>query len=151
MDGAMEIFAVNNIYDLGGEENIPRVYKFEWNSATETWDSVWSATTDRDGQNTWPALTWGDWDNDGKYEVYEHRVEYDIERNIKIIKNSELYKQAEVWSDILIMELITGKEYIYFFLNFIEKYANDINDDVRPYMKDTWENGYFEWIRQLKG
>ena len=66
-DGAQEVFAVNNMYDLGGNELTPRIYKFEWNGTS--WDSVWSAEAPLTAQNTWPALTWGDWDKDGKYEV----------------------------------------------------------------------------------
>ncbi len=66
-DGAQEIYAVNNMYDLGGNELTPRIYKFEWNGTS--WDSVWSAEAPLTAQNTWPALTWGDWDKDGKYEV----------------------------------------------------------------------------------
>ncbi|MCB0730527.1 MAG: T9SS type A sorting domain-containing protein [Ignavibacteriae bacterium] len=68
-DGNVEVFAVNNMYDLGGAELVPRVYKFEWNPVSETWDSVWSAETDLTSQNTWPAMTTGDWDGDGKFEV----------------------------------------------------------------------------------
>ncbi len=66
-DGAQEVYAVNNMYDLGGNELTPRIYKFEWNGSS--WDSVWSAEAPLTAQNTWPALTWGDWDKDGKYEV----------------------------------------------------------------------------------
>ncbi|MBI2417216.1 MAG: FG-GAP repeat protein [Ignavibacteriales bacterium] len=56
----------NNIADVGNEL-IPRIYKYEWNGTK--WDSVWSATMDMPAQNTWPALTTGDLDNDGKPEV----------------------------------------------------------------------------------
>lgn len=66
-DGKSEIYAVNNMFDLGGNELVPRVYKFEFNGTT--WDEVWSATMNIPLQNTWPALTWGDWDDDGKPEI----------------------------------------------------------------------------------
>ena len=51
---------------------IARIYKFEWNSTTATWDSVWGseATQYLPQQNTYPALTWGDIDKDGKPEIY---------------------------------------------------------------------------------
>jgi hypothetical protein len=68
-DGAPEIYAINtNFIDRAGEL-IPRIYKFEWNEATASWDSVWGATPGIPLQNTWPALTWGDLDDDGKPEI----------------------------------------------------------------------------------
>ncbi len=68
-DGKPEIYACNtNIIDRDGEL-IPKIYKFEWNENTATWDSVWGAVLDVPLQNTWPALTWGDLDKDGKPEI----------------------------------------------------------------------------------
>lgn len=67
-DGKTEIYAVNNMWDQGGAELIPRLYKFEWNGVS--WDSVWaSVMTTIPLQNTWPALTVGDLDGDGKKEI----------------------------------------------------------------------------------
>lgn len=67
-DGKKEIYFVNSNWGDTGAELIPRIYKFEQN-ASGGWDSVWSATLDIPLQNTWPALTYGDWDNDGKQEI----------------------------------------------------------------------------------
>lgn len=67
-DGKKEIYGVNSMFDNGGNELIPRIYKWEWNGSS--WDSVWSATLDyMPSQNTWPPLISGDWDNDGKGEI----------------------------------------------------------------------------------
>ncbi len=66
-DGNVEIYAVNNNWTDTGNELVPRIYKFEKHG--NQWDSVWSATMDIPQQNTWPALTYGDWDNDGKMEI----------------------------------------------------------------------------------
>jgi len=67
-DGKMDMFLINvNVGDQP-DELIPRIYKYEWNGTS--WDSVWSTVlTTVPMQNTWPALTTGDWDNDGKKEV----------------------------------------------------------------------------------
>lgn len=67
-DGKKEIYFVNSNWGDAGAELIPRIYKFEQNTSGG-WDSVWSATLDIPLQNTWPALTYGDWDNDGKMEI----------------------------------------------------------------------------------
>ncbi|MGA9291824.1 MAG: FG-GAP-like repeat-containing protein [Ignavibacteriaceae bacterium] len=75
-DGLPEIYACNtNMIDRDGEL-IPRLYKFEWNETTSSWDSVWSATAPLDKQNTWPALAWGDLDKDGRPEIYWAPVNY---------------------------------------------------------------------------
>ncbi len=71
-DGMPEIYAVNANIDDRPYELIARIYKFEWNSNTAGWDSVWGAeaTLYVPQQNTYPALTWGDIDKDGKPEIY---------------------------------------------------------------------------------
>ena len=75
-DGLPEIYACNtNFIDRDGEL-IPRLYKFEWNETTSSWDSVWGATAPLSFQNTWPALAWGDLDKDGKPEIYWAPVNY---------------------------------------------------------------------------
>ncbi|MDA3861171.1 MAG: T9SS type A sorting domain-containing protein, partial [Melioribacteraceae bacterium] len=69
-DGRKEIYAVNNMLDQGGYEEIPKIYKFEFNPDAGTWDSVWMATIiDIPQQNSWGAVTTGDWDQDGKPEI----------------------------------------------------------------------------------
>ncbi|MDQ7817241.1 MAG: T9SS type A sorting domain-containing protein [Melioribacteraceae bacterium] len=67
-DGKPEIYACNTNMIDRDYELIPRLYKFEWNGTK--WDSVWSATAPIATQNTWPALTWGDLDKDGRPEIY---------------------------------------------------------------------------------
>ncbi len=69
-DGRKEIYAVNNMLDQGGSEEIPKIYKFEFDPDAGTWDSVWMATIiDIPQQNSWGAVTTGDWDQDGKPEI----------------------------------------------------------------------------------
>ncbi len=69
-DGLPEIYACNTNFIDRAYEVIPRIYKFEWNPTTATWDSVWGALAPVPKQNTWPALAWGDIDKDGKPEIY---------------------------------------------------------------------------------
>ncbi len=67
-DGRPDLYAINNMLDQGGSEEIPKIFKFELNNGV--WDSVWSATiTNIEHQNSWGALTTGDWDQDGKPEL----------------------------------------------------------------------------------
>jgi hypothetical protein len=71
-DGMPEIYAVNANIDDRPYELIARIYKFEWNATTAAWDSVWGAEATQyvPQQNTYPALTWGDIDKDGKPEIF---------------------------------------------------------------------------------
>ncbi len=69
-DGLPEIYAVNTNMVDEAYELTPRIYKFEWNTVTSTWDSVWGAVAPVELQNTWPALAYGDIDKDNKMELY---------------------------------------------------------------------------------
>jgi len=69
-DGMTEMYIVNNMYDnvLGGaNEEIPRIYKLEWDGTT--WTQVWKADAPVAYQNTWPVLLLTDLDGDGKQEL----------------------------------------------------------------------------------
>jgi len=93
-DGKKEIYAVNNNWADGTNELIPKIVKYEFNGTG--WDSVWSAKLDNYGvvkQNTWPALTYGDWDNDGKMEIIWSPANYlDSTVNNKNPKRIVVYK-----------------------------------------------------------
>lgn len=69
-DGLPEIYTINTNFVDRDYEKIARIYKFEWNPVSSTWDSVWGAQADIVQQNTYPALAWGDLDKDGKPEIY---------------------------------------------------------------------------------
>jgi len=67
-DGKIEIYAVNNNWTDTPDELTPKIYKYELNNGI--WEIVWSTILPGvEKQNTWPALTYGDWDNDGKMEI----------------------------------------------------------------------------------
>ena len=71
-DGMPEIYACNTNMIDEPYEVIPRIYKYEWNMTTSSWDSVWGVVAPIniiELQNTWPAFTSGDLDNDGKPEI----------------------------------------------------------------------------------
>jgi hypothetical protein len=80
-NGLPEIYLCNTNMIDRPDELIPRLYKFEWNPVTETWDNVWTAVSDIPLQNTWPALAWGDLDGDGKPEIYWGPVNFTSSEN----------------------------------------------------------------------
>ncbi len=66
-DGLLEIYLVNNNWNDGPTEVIPRIYKLEFDGSE--WQTVWSAELDPFYQNTWPCLSLADLDQDGKQEL----------------------------------------------------------------------------------
>ncbi len=68
-DGRMEIYAVNDDWhDKTGYDLVPRIYKYEQDDQG-VWQVVWKTELDLEFQNTWPPLTVGDLDKDGKGEI----------------------------------------------------------------------------------
>ncbi len=67
-DGKTEIYLVNDMWTTGSTGEVPRIYKLEKEGSE--WKVVWKAGAPVEKQNTWPFLTHGDLDKDGKEEVY---------------------------------------------------------------------------------
>lgn len=66
-DGKLDLYLVNDNWNDGPTELIPRIYKLEKNGAN--WEIVWKATSSIPKQNTWPQLAITDLDKDGKKEL----------------------------------------------------------------------------------
>lgn len=66
-DGKLDVYLVNDNWNDGATELIPRIYKLEKNGAN--WEVVWQATSSIPKQNTWPQLAITDLDKDGKKEL----------------------------------------------------------------------------------
>lgn len=81
----------------------------------------------------------------GKITVEERRVSFDTEKHIALLMQSEQYKEANVWSRIIVKELRTNREHMTFFLRFIWKYAEKIGDERRPFVVETWEKAFALW------
>lgn len=86
--------------------------------------------------------------NTSKYLVEERRVPYDIELTIKLLKESGLYKNAEIWSKINIIQLKTGRQYINDFLGYVEKLSNSMGEKKRPYSNQLWKIAAENWLMQ---
>jgi len=67
-DGLLEIFMANDNSNDTPDELVPRLYKLEQDGAGG-WTTVWSTELAGIAQNTWPALTVDDLDEDGKEEI----------------------------------------------------------------------------------
>ena len=80
-----------------------------------------------------------------KVIIEEKRVPFAKEAYAGSVRQTGQYREARVWSSVIIRELITATEHMHFFLEFVEKYATDIKDSRRPYSLETWEKAYEIW------
>lgn len=80
--------------------------------------------------------------------VEERQVPFHIDEYIETLRQSEQFVKANVWSKVIIRELKTRREHLFFFLKFAEKYAAEIGDEQRPFSVSTWEKAYELWEKQ---
>jgi predicted phosphodiesterase len=72
------------------------------------------------------------------WRVEERRVPYDVDGVIKTLMSSVLYKNAEIWSRIMIKQLRTGRDYISRFLCHVEALAQEKSFPTRPVSNKIW-------------
>ena len=86
--------------------------------------------------------------DNGHVTIEEKRLPFSMEDYIDILKKSDQYEKANVWTKIIIKELNSGFEHLYFFLRYVEEYADKIGDTRRPFAVDTWEKAYELWEKE---
>lgn len=82
---------------------------------------------------------------DGHCTVTERRIPYDPEALIEQVKQSEQYRAARVWSELMFFSWRTCREKMGSFIRYCISYAERIGDTRRPLARDTWEAAYEEW------
>ena len=82
---------------------------------------------------------------DGQVRIEEQQVPFDKAAYIGTVKKSRMYREANIWSRVILRELAFAREHVYYFLRFAEQFAKEIGDERRPYAVDTWERAYEAW------
>lgn len=82
--------------------------------------------------------------------VDERRVPFHMDEYIEILRQSDQYAKANVWSKVIMKELKTKREHLFFFLKYTEEYATQIGDTKRPFSVSTWEKAYELWEASLE-
>lgn len=85
---------------------------------------------------------------DGTTNLEEIRVPFDKTEYVENLKLTTQYAEANVWSKVIIKELLTAKEHLTFFLQFADQYANKIGDPIRPFQVNTWEAAFEAWEKK---
>ena len=88
--------------------------------------------------------------DDGKIDIEQRRVPFDADSYVEEVKKTSQYREAAVWTKVMLREMKYEKEQILFFLKFVEDYAVSIDDTIRPYSVDTWEKAYELWSNTNK-
>ena len=81
--------------------------------------------------------------------IEEKRVPFDKAAYIRAFRQTDQYREANVWSRVILRELMTAREHLIFFLEYAEQFARKINDSRRPYSVETWESAYKAWEQDL--
>ena len=121
----------------------------QWSCASEDGKTVLinpgSCGLPLDGITGTVPYTLLDISDNGDISVEEKRLPFDMEAYITTLKQSEQFKEANVWSNVIIRELRTAREHMFFFLGAVNEYAEKINDSRRPFAVDTWGKAYQLW------
>ena len=81
----------------------------------------------------------------GKVSVEEIQLPFDKAAYIREMEQTGQFREANIWSRLIMKELGAAKEHVYFFLCFAEEYARQIGDCRRPFALDTWKKAYEAW------
>lgn len=81
----------------------------------------------------------------GAWQVEERRVKYDVEALIADVKRTGQYAAAPQWSEMIFDEWRTCREMALYMLRYIDAYARRKGDERRPFMPDTWAEGFDAW------
>ena len=81
----------------------------------------------------------------GTVKVEEIRVPFDKQQYAELLRTTAQFTEANIWSRVILRELLTAREHMAFFLQHAEQYARKIGDSRRPYTMDTWEKAYEDW------
>lgn len=77
--------------------------------------------------------------------IEEKRVAFNMDEYIALLRKSDQFTKANVWSKVIIRELKAKREYMFSFLTYAEKYAAETGDCQRPFSVSTWEKAYELW------
>ncbi len=142
-DGRTDVYLINHNWSDADNEMDMRIYKYEFNG-TE-WELVWKATYDMWKQNTWPALTYGDIDNDGKGEIFVGPVNWTDATNNPNPPRLLVYESAGDGSDVMGVSDGSGN----YLPNSVSTITTEDNVNLRPFrliLKDIDDDGQKELI-----
>lgn len=80
------------------------------------------------------------------FNVIERRVEYDIEALIVSTKETEVYRRAEVWCELIFRSLRTGVDHNKMLLKIASVVAAERGEHGRYFSNESWRRAYEIYI-----
>ncbi len=142
-DGRTDVFVVNHNWNDADNEMLVRIYKYEFNGTS--WEVVWKATYDVWKQNTWPAMTYGDIDGDGKGEIFVGPVNWTDATNNPNPPRLLVYESAGDGTDVMGVPDGSGN----YLPNSKSTITSEDNVNLRPFrwvLSDVDDDGQQELI-----
>lgn len=88
-------------------------------------------------------------ETDNGLTVTERRVTYDIQSVISEAKKSLAYEKGRIWSDIIFLQLETGRDYIGMFFEIAKGIAASKNEQQSHFSNSTWEEAYEVFMKKV--
>jgi len=83
-------------------------------------------------------------DDDG-WVVTERRVEYDLNLVVEGLDASGFTAYAPIWSDIMKLDLLTGKDYFHFFVMHVAETGSKMGETELPVSNKAWVTAVATW------
>ena len=83
------------------------------------------------------------------YHVEEKRVKYDVNALINEAKNSKLYANGKIWSELVFLAIKTGKDYFGIFFENASRIAKSKDENGQFFSNETWNEAYDIFIHRL--
>jgi predicted phosphodiesterase len=77
-------------------------------------------------------------DTENGLNIYEKRIEYNIEETINISKKSTVYEKSKVWCELVFSALLTGKDSFSEFFELAHNLALEKNEHGHFFNNETW-------------
>lgn len=88
--------------------------------------------------------------NGTRWIVQERLVQYDIDRMLREFRNSQLYQNSVVWSELLAAQVETGLENLHLLFRHLNEVCSKLGIN-EPFIPDEiWETEGLQWMKEYR-
>ena len=88
---------------------------------------------------------------DGRLNVIERRVNYDVEYSIRKLRGSAIYEKGRMWSELVCLALRTGRDYFGIFFEIAGRIKSAKGEEGMFFSNPTWEEATEIFTEEYKG